>query len=80
MSYTIKLVALFFLILLALVVSTMSLHRRAIVEDINAPHRLITRTQFQCPDGTTDTIEGWGKAGYMRFCKNGGVNDGPWMA
>ncbi len=47
---------------------------------MDATYRLITRAQFECPDGTTDMIERWGKVGYMRFCKRGNVNDGPWMA
>lgn len=80
MFYKIKLTALAILILLALGASTIFLLRRLLVNDMEATYRLITKIQFQCPDGTTETIERWREAGYMRFCKKGEVNDGPWTA
>ena len=76
----IKLIGLIVLIFVGVGVSTMFLLRRVLVDDMEATYRLVTRIQFQCPDGTTEAIERWGKTGYMRFCKKGEVNDGPWTA
>jgi hypothetical protein len=76
----IHVIVLVFLIILALGVSTLLLLRRLLVDDMEATYRMITGIQFQCPDGTTDTIDRWGKAGYMRFCQRGEVKDGPWTA
>ncbi len=80
MTQKIKFIVLTILILFALAASTMILLRRALVNDMELTYRLITKTQFQCPDGMTESIERCGKAGYMRFCKKGEVSHGPWTA
>lgn len=47
--------------------------------NMKATFKLITQEEFHCPVGTTDAIERWGKAGYMRFCQKGDLKHGPWM-
>ncbi len=75
-----KLLVLILLGIPTLWVAAVFLVSRLTTSGLDATYREITRAEFECPKGSTEGIERWGNAGYMRFCKQGGIMHGPWMA
>lgn len=75
-----KFILFLFLAILALGFGAAFLVPWLLVRDMDKTFRLITRAEFHCPAGTTEALDRWGKAGYMRFCGKGEVKHGPWMA